>query len=302
MPKVKRKTPSKKASTRRATKSRPKRARKPSMFASLLQTLGGVAPAVTAVVAAVSLLAGLVLWSGGYFGLMGERVKAAAGAGAVAAGFEVRRITVKGLARTSEEDLLDAVGPIIGASLLHFDHHASRGRVEELGWVRAAAVTRLLPDTVHVSVREREPAAVWQLSGNLYLIDGAGAVIEEIGAYEYSNMPLIVGAGAPEAAAGMLRALKRQPELWDMAAALVRVGGRRWNVRLKNGVDIKFPETNLSEAANDLAALHSAHGMLDEPIEYIDLRDPERIIIRRKGETKDEVSPFTPGGVREQRG
>lgn len=294
MPKVKRRNTAKKKAARRSAGRRKTTAAKPSPFASLRQAISGVAPALLAGGGVLLLLGFGVLWTGGYIGVMGERVTNAAGEVAVAAGFKVQRITARGLDRTREEDLLGAVGPVIGDSLLHFDQDAARARVEELGWVRAAAVSRLMPDTVHVSIREREPAAVWQLSGSLYLIDGAGAVIDEVGAYEYSSLPLIVGAGAPDAAAGMLQALKRQPALWEMAAALVRVGDRRWNVRLKNGVDIKFPETDFQSAVREIASLHTAHGTLDEDIEYIDLRDPERVVLRRKGSLEDEETFKAP--------
>lgn len=237
----------------------------------------------------VGLVAVALLWSGGYFGLMGERLSRMAGAGAVASGLEVQRITVKGLTQTNHDELLGAVGPVIGSSILHLDLDAARARVEELGWVRSAAISRLLPNTIHVSVREREPAAVWQLSGALHLIDQNGAVIRDVGAYEYANLPLIVGAGAPEAAAGVLAALRGEPALWGHASALIRVSERRWNLRTKSGVDIKFPEYGYVEAISDLARLHDELSLLDEPLEYIDLRNPENFVYRRKGDASDET-------------
>ena len=288
MSKVKRKAPAKKSS-----KTKPKRGAKTStpLGQRLSEQFSGVAIAAGAGLCVAALIGVAVLWTGGYFGVLGEKTKTAMSHVVVAAGFDVKRITVKGLTKTSEDELLNVIGPIVGDSILHFDHHRARGRVEELGWVRAAAVSRLLPDTVHISVREREPAAVWQLAGRLYLIDDIGAVIDEVGAYEYSNLPLIVGAGAPEAASGMLNALQRRPKLWRMAAALVRVSDRRWNVRLKNGVDIKFPEVGYEAAVDDVAALQAAHGVLDENLEYVDLRDPERVVFRRRGETEEEIRP-----------
>lgn len=235
----------------------------------------------------ITLAGAALLWSGGYFGLMGERLNRVAGAGAVASGFEIRRITVKGLSQTSEDELLGAVGPVIGASILHLDLHAARARVEEIGWVRSAAVSRLLPNTVHVSVREREPAAVWQLSGALHLIDQNGAVIRKVGAYEYANLPLIVGAGAPEAASGVLLALRDEPALWGRTSALIRVSERRWNLRTENGIDVKFPEYGYIEAVKTLSRLQDKLALLDEPLEYIDLRNPDNFVYRRKGSASD---------------
>jgi len=272
-----------KTKSRRAPRSRAKPAKKQAAFFEPVSALWArFAPAAAAGVTVVSLVVAGVLWSGGYFGLLGERLNSIAETGVVSAGFEVERITVKGLDQTNEHELFGAVGPVIGESILHFDPFAARVRVEELGWVRSAAVSRLLPNTVHVSIREREPAAVWQLSGALHLIDQSGTVIREIDASEYTNLPLIVGAGAPDSASGMLQALRAEPGLWGAVSALIRVGDRRWNLRLKSGADVKFPEAGYQSAVAYLAKLQIVHGLLDQPLEYIDLRDPERLIYREK--------------------
>jgi len=231
----------------------------------------------------VALMALGFLWSGGYVGLFGERLARVAGLGAVNAGFEIRRITAKGLTQTNEQDVLAAIGPVIGSSILHFDADQARAAVEQLGWVRSAAVSRLLPDTVHVSVRERAPAAVWQLSGALHLIDDTGAVIREVSAFEYADLPLIVGAGAPGSASEMLQALQGQAALRGRVSALIRVSDRRWNLKTRDGVDVKFPETGVADAVRYLARLQEETSLLDEPLEYVDLRNPENFVYRRKG-------------------
>lgn len=268
---------------KRATARKKKAAPETGALAALTGFFSRYTAAAAAGVTVVAVLAAAILWSGGYVGLLGERVSRMTGDATVAAGFKIERITALGLDQTSENDVLGAVGPVIGASIAHFDPFAAQARVEELGWVRSAAVSRLWPNTIHVSVREREPAAVWQLSGALHLIDQSGAVIREIDAFEYSNLPLIVGAGAPGSASGMLKALRSEPSLWGAASALIRVGDRRWNVRLKSGADVKFPETGYESAVRDLARLHAAYGLLDQKLEYIDLRDPNHLVYREIG-------------------
>ncbi len=284
MPKVKKKTarPRKKKATKTRAKAKPKASLASRFYESAGDFLSRYTIAAAAGLTVVGLIGTVMLWSGGYVGLMGERVGAQVDRAAIAAGFEVRRITAKGFENANEAEILTALGPVIGSSLLQFDPYAARARVEELGWVRTAAVSRLWPDTVHVSVREREAAAVWQLAGAMHLIDEDGAVIREVDAYEYSNLPLIVGAGAPASAAGMLRALRGETVLWGRAAALIRVGDRRWNVRLKSGADIKFPEAGYEAAVRDLATLQNAYGVLDLSLDYIDLRDPDQLVYREK--------------------
>lgn len=229
-------------------------------------------------------LVAIVLWAGGYFSMITRSVDRAANGAAVASGLEVRRVLFRGAHQTAHDDVIEALGPVIGASILHLSLDEARARIEELGWVRSAAVTRLLPDTISISVREREPAAVWQLQGVLYLIDDSGAIIREVDAGEYANRPLIVGAGAPEAAGGILKALAGKEELQRRIYALVRVGERRWDMRLHNDIEINLPEVNFESAIADIELLQAAQQTLDQPIKYIDLRDPERMVIRRRDE------------------
>lgn len=289
--KSKRKTATRSA---RGKSARAKRGSRKSFSEAVSESSRRLAVAAAAGLVTVAIAAVAVLWASGYFGLMAERASRTVSAAVAAAGFEIQRVTVKGRAQTPADDLQDALGPVVGESLLHFNPYAARARIEELGWVRSAAVSRLWPDTVQVSIRERVPAAVWQLSGSLYLVDQEGAVIREIGAYEYSQLPLIVGAGAPEAASELLLALKKTPALSEKLAALVRVSDRRWNLRFRNGVDVKLPENNFEGAIKDLAALDATQGTLDQPLEYIDFRDPERVIFRRTGEKDETEGPNRP--------
>lgn len=250
-------------------------------------TIAGVAG--SAVILSLILV---VLWAGGYFGMMARAADRAVGGATASAGLEVRRVLLRGAHQTAHEEILAALGPIVGAPMVQVSLKDARASVESLGWVRAAAVTRLMPDTIVVSIREREPAAVWQVEGDLHLIDASGAIIRSVGAYEYSNLPFIVGTGAADAASELLTALRRHEELTKRTYALVRVGDRRWDLRLRNNMEIKLPETGFEKAVDDIALMHAAHATLDQPLEYIDLRDPERTVMRRRGEAGDEHAPF----------
>jgi cell division protein FtsQ len=274
---------------KRSKKKAPLLARAAAVFEKY--TIAGAAG--SAVILALILV---VLWAGGYFGMMARAADRAAGAATASAGLEVRRVLLRGAHQTAHADVLAALGPVVGAPMVLVSLKEARARVESLGWVRAAAVTRLMPDTIVVSIREREPAAVWQVDYDLHLIDASGAIIRAVGDYEYSNLPLIVGSGAADAAAGLLQALHRHEELTRRTYALVRVGDRRWNLRLRNEMEIKLPETGFEKAVDDVALMHAAHATLDQPLEYIDLRDPERTVIRRRGEAGEDRAPVSRAG------
>jgi cell division protein FtsQ len=272
-------------------KSRKKPASALERFASLFEryTIAGFAGAS---VLGAALIA--VLWAGGYFGAAGRAVDVAIENAAAGLGLKAARVTLRGAHETETADILAVVGPVVGQSMLKVSVEEIRQKVEQLGWVRAASVSRLYPDTVHISIREREPAAVWQENSELNLIDETGAVIRAVGAYEYANLPLIVGSGAPAAASGLLAALHRHSDVLKMTSALIRVSGRRWNMRLRNGVEVRLPETGYEEAVDAIALLQAAHGALDQPVEYIDLRDPERMIVKKRGEPEAPAAQVAP--------
>ena len=75
------------------------------------------------------------------------------------------------------------------------------------------------------------------------LIDRNGQLVAESerGAIS-ASLPLVVGPGAPAAAAALIDALTDRPELQKRVVAAVRVGERRWNLRLNNGADVMLPE------------------------------------------------------------
>lgn len=245
---------------------------------------------------AVLLIGAALLWSGGVIGRIGEDVTRSAGQSTaramIAAGFDIRRITVVGRDKTSHYAIENALGPVTGMSLMHFSPDEARARIEQIGWVRSAAVSRLWPNQINISIRERTPAALWQVAGSLRLVDHGGAIIREIGAYEYTDLPMIVGVGAPEAAAGILAVLDEVGLFDGRITALVRVSDRRWNLRLGNEMDVKLPETGYGQAVRDLAVLHEAVGVLERNFEYIDLRDPERAFFHCHGAAQSDNPPL----------
>jgi len=257
------------------------------MIMQRLGMAGGVAITVAVIVV------GLVLWTSGIVGVMAENITKGTNQQIaktmIASGMGVDRITVTGREKTSLDAIENAIGAVQGTSLAHFNPHEVRARIEEIGWVRKASVTRLWPDEINVSIRERTPAAVWQMSQALRLIDHDGAIIREIGAYEFSNLPLIVGSGAPEAAAGILSILQDMPVFNGRITALVRVSGRRWNLRMSNNMDVKLPEYDYETALNELALLQESSNILDRNFKYIDFRDPERAFFRCAGASGNEI-------------
>ena len=65
--------------------------------------------------------------------------------------------------------------------------------------------------------------------------------------------------------------------------AAVRVGDRRWNIRMDNGVYVRLPENDALEAWRRFARLERKHKLLKQDLLSIDLRIPDQLIVRDPG-------------------
>lgn len=199
-------------------------------------------------------------------------------------GLKVGQIVVEGRTMTPEPLLQAAIGVREGDPLLGFSLEAIRQRVESLTWVQSAAVERRLPGTLVVHLVERRPFAVWQSQGRFVLIDRAGQVVAPQepakDAAAFRVLPLVVGTGAPEHAADLLDLLAAQPVLRSHVVAAVRVGERRWNLRLNSGADVLLPEGHEKAAIERLMEFQQAQEVLDRPLQVLDMRLPDRLVVR----------------------
>jgi len=197
----------------------------------------------------------------------------------VAAGLVVRDVTVEGREETPASDLLAALGVQRGDLLLDFDAEAARARIEEIGWVREAMVSRLLPDRIHVEVTERVPFALWQNDRKLTVIDREGDIITDKALGRFSSLPMIVGRDAAPLAGVLMDTLAEQPVLRQRVRAAVRIGGRRWDIHFDNGVIAKLPEENVAAAWARLADLDTQYRVLDRTLLSVDLRLADRLVL-----------------------
>jgi len=224
--------------------------------------------------------AGFPLWHGGFVHGAIDAARAAVERAALGAGLGIARIEIRGLRHADADTVQRALGATMRAPIYAFDPEAARERLLALGWVESAAVARRLPDTIHVDIRERRPFALWQHNQRLHLIDRAGAVITGERLARFGALPLVVGRGADDRAAEIVDLLSARETLAERVAAAMLVSERRWSLRFDNGVEVRLPERDTSAALERLAALQARHSILDRKLRAIDLRLPDRLIVR----------------------
>jgi cell division protein FtsQ len=210
-------------------------------------------------------------------------------------GLRVTDVVIAGRANTPEPLLRSAIGVSKGDPILGFSVELARQRIETLSWVEHATVERRLPGTIVVVLRERRPFAIWQNQGKFVLIDRAGQIVANQDVAQFKHLPLVVGIGAPPAASVLLDALTERPLLAARTEAAVRVGARRWNLRMKNGADVMLPEGHEIAALDRLLQLHHSQSLLDRPLLAIDMRLGDRLVVRPRSDARGDANGAARG-------
>jgi cell division protein FtsQ len=235
-------------------------------------------------------VAGSILIVGGalaYGAVAGQHVpalidwaKGARDVGANTLGFRIAKISITGEKEVSREEVLTTAGVTGHASLLFLDADAARAQLMANPWIADAALLKLYPDRLQITITERQAFALWQKDGRLSVIADDGTVLEPFVENRYLNLPLVVGTGAQREAKDFLSVVDRYPDIRSAVRASIFVAERRWDLRLSNGIDVQLPEGNIADALDRLVALDRDKKLLSRDITTVDLRLPDRVTVR----------------------
>lgn len=195
------------------------------------------------------------------------------------AGFGVERVTITGLSRMYEREVLSTAGIDWRSSVPFLDVDGVRDRLLTEKLIASASVRKLYPNEIVINQVEREPAALWQQNGEIQVIAADGKVIDDLRDERYVNLPLVVGAGANERLKEYIDLIEAAGPLGSRIRAGTYVSGRRWTLKL-DGVDVRLPEADPAEALARLVRLERESKILEKDIIAVDLRMADRVVVR----------------------
>jgi len=195
------------------------------------------------------------------------------------AGFGVERVTISGISRMYEREVLHAAGVDWRSSVPFLDVEAARERLLAEPLIAQVSVRKVYPNEIVVTQVEREPAALWQRNGEIQVIAADGTVIDEMRDDRYAALPLVVGETANAHLSEYLALIEAAGPLGERVKAGTYVSGRRWTLKL-DGVDIRLPETDAAQALARLVKLERSERLLEKDIIAVDLRMPDRVVVR----------------------
>jgi cell division protein FtsQ len=199
---------------------------------------------------------------------------------AKALGFPIDAIALTGQKVLEPREILDAAAITPRNSLLFLDAAGVRDRLKTVPLVRDAVITKLFPDRLTIALDERDPVAIWQLDGKLSIVSGDGVVIDDIHDGRFVGLPFVVGDGANTKVGEFLALLDGAGELRSRIVAGIRVGDRRWRLKMDNGTVVDLPELHADRAVAQLVALDKQARLLDKDVVSVDLRIPGRVTAR----------------------
>ena len=236
--------------------------------------------------------AGLGIVKGGHLDEMTAALSDARNALANSAGFRITTVAINGRKQLSQDEVL-AIGGVNGrSSLLFLDAATVRDRLKANSWIADATILKLYPGQLQIDIVERSPFALWQQDGRLSVIADDGAVLEPYVSRRFVSLPLVVGKGADVRARDFLALLDRYPQVRSATKAAIFVGERRWNLRLKDGLDVRLPENDVGNALATLSKLDKEERLFSRDIVAVDMRLPDRLVVQLSddaGKARDEL-------------
>jgi len=208
------------------------------------------------------------------------------------AGFEVRRVDVRGVDNINELTIYEKVLAERNRAMPLVDVEALRRDMLGLPWVKEARVSRQLPETLVIDIVERKPHAVLRKPDRLVLIDESGHELETISAQRARGRLTLSGSGAGRQVEALAQLLDAAPALKPQVREAKWVGNRRWNLTFRTGQVLALPEgkQQSAKALVSFARLDGTNRLLGGMVAAFDMRAPDRIYFRVPGRSTAAVA------------
>lgn len=205
--------------------------------------------------------------------------------------FDIETIELSGeLARSSTGAIRAHAAPKLAGNFFTLDLDRTQAAFEAVPWVRRAAVQRVWPDRLRVTLEEHRPAAWWLEEGQDRLVNQQGELFQaNPGDVEEEGLPVLRG---PEGSAAELLAMQRAlvPVFAGLGLGIeqLRLSARgSWRALLDGGAEVELGRGSADEVLARAQVFGSTLPQLiaryERPLEYADLRHADGYALRLKG-------------------
>ena len=196
-------------------------------------------------------------------------------------GFILKNIEILGIKNISRETILKIVNAENHSHIFNVNLSNIFNNLSNNDWVKDLNIERVLPNTIKINIKEKQPIGIWQYEMSKSLITKYGEIIstENVNKFK-NNLPIIHGDYANKNAQSILKILKKNQVFMKNIWSLTFINNRRWNLHFKQGIIILLPTNDVLEAWNKIIKLQKQYNVLNLGLTEIDLRNPNKILAK----------------------
>ncbi|MEQ9116336.1 MAG: cell division protein FtsQ/DivIB [Rickettsiales bacterium] len=147
--------------------------------------------------------------------------------------------------------------------------------------LNSVTVSRIIPKTLVVKVTEKNPIAIWQNEKKHYFITDNKEVISIYNTNNLEDFLIVTGKNANLAIEELFQIIDYAPIIKEHISSAIYIGERRWNIRLKNGLEIKLPAQLPLEAWKEFTSLSAKKDLFSKKnkIKTLDFRIRDKLVV-----------------------
>ena len=195
--------------------------------------------------------------------------------------FMVHRMEIEGASPAVDKGLRAMLPVTLPASSFDIDLPKLRMQIQMLDAVEHVDL-RIQPGGIlSAVVTERTPVVLWRHARGIELLDKTGHRVASVTSRDLRrDLPVIAGEGAGARAPEALALIDAAGPILPRLRGLERMGERRWDLVLDRGQRIMLPADRPLPALEHALSLDRADGLLSRDVIAVDLRDPQRPVLR----------------------
>lgn len=151
--------------------------------------------------------------------------------------------------------------------------------IKKNNWIKSVTLKNNYKNKITIFIEEFEPIAVYYNGKSYLLISKSGFPIDFANDIDIQKFIILEGKNANKKASKLIEALPNKLKSTVIKAQFIN--NRRWDIYTKKNLRIKLPEIGYKKAMNAFIDIYDDLYTSDiTDIEHIDLRIPEKAIIR----------------------
>ena len=194
-------------------------------------------------------------------------------------GFTINNIQILGIKNIPKETIIEIVNNEKKSNILNVNLLNIYNNLKNNHWVEELYIERVLPNTIKISIKEKEAIGIWQYEMSNKLITKDGEIISTANINKFKiDLPIIHGKHANKNANSILKILETNKVLTKNIWSLDYINNRRWNLHFKQGIIVLLPSKGVLKAWNEIIKLQRNYDVLNLGLTELDLRNPNKIL------------------------